>query len=206
VTDLVADSVWPGLIGWTLLYVSDYALTVQGARLYRKYAQEKFVREGSYELTPYFQKDIDRLRAISPRFLFALAWGVLVLVFVWWMARRAGWEEVYVFVLGALVVSELAIHVRHVASLFTFHAARDDNAILGQIKYSRAFSLRMSSINMFAFAGMFAVVFAFTQSWFVLGGAARCLYLALEHRDLRRNHLLGAAKKTEAASGGSANA
>lgn len=65
-------SLWPGLLVWILLYVSDYTLTITCARLYRNGVNEKLVFEGSYEITPYFQKDIDTLRLASPRFLLIL--------------------------------------------------------------------------------------------------------------------------------------
>jgi hypothetical protein len=65
-------SVWPGLTVWVLLYISDYALTIAGARLYRGGVSEKLAFEGSYEITPFFQRDINSLRRISPRFLVML--------------------------------------------------------------------------------------------------------------------------------------
>ena len=60
---------WPGVAVWIALYVSDYVLTVKCARLYKSGAHEKVVVEGSYELTAYFQRDIDSLRLFSPRFI-----------------------------------------------------------------------------------------------------------------------------------------
>ncbi len=200
-TDLVSDSVWPGLAGWTVLYVSDYVLTLKGARSYRENAKEKLAHEGSYEITPYFQKDIDGLRSLSPRFFVALAWGELLLLAVWWASRRMRLEEVYAFALGAFIVPQAAVHVRHVVNLFLFRAARDDNSIRGRIEYSRALTLWISAIELFAFAGVFAVLFAFTQSVFVLGGSVRCLFSALEHRDRQRT-MRNAAKQAEAATSG----
>lgn len=56
----------------------------------------------------------------------------------------------------------------------------------GRIEYSRSFILRMSSDELFIFSVMFLLLFVFTQSWFVLGGAATCLSTALKHRRLAR--------------------
>jgi hypothetical protein len=53
------------------LYVSDYLLTIASVRLYQ--APDKVVFEGSYEITPLFQNDVNALRRISPRLLLALA-------------------------------------------------------------------------------------------------------------------------------------
>jgi hypothetical protein len=60
------ESLWPGLAFWAVLYISDYYLTLTCARLYQRGVREKIEFEGSYEITPYFQADIDSLRAISP--------------------------------------------------------------------------------------------------------------------------------------------
>jgi hypothetical protein len=94
VTEFVSGSIWPGLLTWAALYVSDNLLTIKCARMYRAGVSEKFVFEGSYELTPYFQKDVDALRFLSPRFLAALVWGGLTLFLLWWVTRQAGlWKE-----------------------------------------------------------------------------------------------------------------
>ena len=53
---------WPGLFVWSVLYVSDYALTLTCARLYRAGVSNKIAFEGSFEINPYFQADIDLLK------------------------------------------------------------------------------------------------------------------------------------------------
>jgi hypothetical protein len=57
---------WPGLFVWVVLFISDYTMTLICARMYQAGAKEKLVIEGSYEITPYFQKDIDSLKVVSP--------------------------------------------------------------------------------------------------------------------------------------------
>src|SRR6266446_1861735 len=74
---------WAGLSVWIVLFVSDYMLTLVCARLYQKGVRDKIVFEGSYELTPYFQRDIDALRRVSPRFVWALV-AMSVVLFVFW--------------------------------------------------------------------------------------------------------------------------
>ena len=70
--ELFLDRLWPGLIAWTVLYISDYSLTIMCARLYQAGANQKMAFEGSYEITPYYQRDINSLRRLSPRFFAAL--------------------------------------------------------------------------------------------------------------------------------------
>jgi hypothetical protein len=193
-TNPFLDSLWPGLALWVILYISDYALTVWCARIYRSGVSEKLVIEGSYELTPQYQADIDALRLVSPRFLLALVLTSTALALLWWLASQLRWE-VYEFGLGALILLELVVHVRHFRNLFMFRAMMGSDAVRGRIEYSRPFVLRMSAVELFTFAGLFAFLFAFTQSWFFLGGALSCLSTGEKHRALAKTRAAGALQK-----------
>ena len=70
---------WPGLSIWVVLFISDYTMTLLCARMYQAGVNEKLVFEGSYEITPFFQKDIDSLRVVSPHFLMALVFNALLI-------------------------------------------------------------------------------------------------------------------------------
>lgn len=179
------SSLWPGLTIWSLLYVSDYAFTIVCARLYRSGVNERLVVEGSFELTPYFQRDIDSLRLISPRFLAMLIFSVLLLALVWFLGFQST-PAIYEFLLGAMILLELTIHIRHVRNFFTFCIIAKSDYVRGRIEYSRIFLLRASATELFAFSGLFLLLFAFTPSWFVLGGAASCASTAVKHRQLLR--------------------
>ncbi len=179
------NSLWPGLTVWSLLYLSDYALTVKCARLYRNGANEKFVFEGSYEITPFFQKDIDSLRLISPRFLGMLLWGVVLLTVVWLLAAQS-FPQLYYFALGSMILIQLAVHTRHLRNLFLFRAIIKTDQIRGRIEYSRLLLLRTSAAELLSFSGLFFLLFVFTQDWFMLGGATSCLSTAAKHRRLVR--------------------
>ena len=85
--ELFFQHTWIGIPVWALLYISDYTLTLICARMYQNGVRDKIAFEGSYELTPYFQRDIDSLRVISPRFVVALATTSILLIIVWWLAQ-----------------------------------------------------------------------------------------------------------------------
>lgn len=182
------NSPWPGLAVWIALFISDYSFTLACARLYQAGVGEKIVFEGSFEITPYFQRDIDSLRVVSPRFLVALLRSGALLVLVWWLSRQTQ-PEMYQFTLGAMISVQLAIHVRHLRNLFLFRAMIGTDAVRGRIEYSRQMVLRMSAVELLAFSGLFALLFVFTQSWFVLGGASACLVTAWKHQRLARKHV-----------------
>lgn len=146
---------------------------------------EKIAFEGSYELTPIFQKDINSLRRFSPRFLAMLLISSGLLAFVWFLSAQSV-PEMFVFASGALILLELTVHTRHLRNLFTFRAILNSDCVRGRIEYSRAFVLRMSANELFIFSAMFMLLFVFTQNWFILGGAATCFSTALKHRRLAK--------------------
>jgi hypothetical protein len=175
----------PGLTIWSLLYVSDYTFTIVCARLYRRGVNEKFAVEGSFELTPFFQKDIDSLKVISPRFLAMLLLSGTLLTLTWFLSSQST-PELYEFVLGALILVQLAVHTRHIRNFFMFRMFAKSDYVRGRIEYSRIFVLRASASELFAFAGFLLVLFAFTPSWFLLGGIVSCALTALKHVQLAR--------------------
>jgi hypothetical protein len=183
VIDIFTASPWPGLVLWTGLYISDYALTIACARMYQSGVRQHICFDGSYEITPYYQPDVDALRAVSPRFLVALVVSLL-LVSALWSATAAGdfGSEMYQVALGGMILLELAIHVRHLRNYHLFRAVLAGRALTGRIEYARAATLAHSAVELGAFAAIYAVVSAITGSWFVAGGALACAMLAIKHR------------------------
>jgi uncharacterized membrane protein YjjP (DUF1212 family) len=110
-----------------------------------------------------------------------LSGGLLALL---WVLVAQSQPEVYEFALGAMILLQLEIHIRHLRNLFLFRAINCTDAIRGRIEYSRTLLLRMSSSESLAFSGLFFVTFMFTLSWFILGGAISSLSLAMKHRKL----------------------
>ena len=177
---------WPGLAAWVALYISDYAMTIKCARLYQAGVSESIVFEGSYEITPYFQRDINSLRRISPRFLAALALTALALAGIYWVSREITTPQLYDFVLGAFISMQLAIHTRHFRNFFQFRAILHGRGARGRMEYPRVHMLQLSALELLVFAGMFTVLFLFTGSWFLLGGTLGCLSIAQTHWRLAR--------------------
>ena len=179
-------SPWPALIVWIVLYISDYAFTIACARMRRGPISEKIVIEGSYEITPYFQRDVDALRRFSPRFITMLVYSTLLLVAVWFLSAQS-FPEFFTFAAGAMILIEVTIHIRHLKNFLMYRRMKESDCVRGRIEYSRAFILRTSADELFIFAGVYALFFAATLSWFILGGVASCLSVALKHRRLAQN-------------------
>jgi len=201
--EFLLENLWVGPGLWALLFISDYTLTLTCARLYQRGVREKIAFEGSYELTPFFQRDIDSLRSISPRFIMILILIPTLMVGLRWLSSGS-FVDLYPFFLWAFILTQLSIHIRHLRNLYLFRAAASDQ-VHGRIEYSRRLSLKISSIEMLSFAGLFLAIFAFTQSWFVLGGSFSCLSMALKHWRLAAQHReLTTSDVVKASSAGSA--
>jgi hypothetical protein len=185
--ELLLGNYWAGPSVWALLFISDYTLTLTCARLYVAGVRDKIAFEGSYELTPFFQRDIDLLRTVSPRFILILVLIPSLLIVVR-LFTYSSIPEIYSFSVGAFILTQLSIHIRHFRNLYLFRTAKTDQ-VRGRIEYARRISLSVSSIEMLSFCGMFLVIFAFTQSWFVLGGSFSCLSVAIKHRRLSDQHV-----------------
>jgi hypothetical protein len=74
-----------------------------------------------------------------------------------------------------------------------FRAMGKSDCVRGRIEYSRPFILQMSSDELFIFSAFFLLLFVFTQSWFVLGGAMSCFSTAIKHRRLAQKETSKAA-------------
>src|SRR5262245_6561070 len=180
--DVLLDSVWLGPSLWVALYASDYFLTIACARRYQ--AQDKIVFEGSYEITPLFQADVNALRRLSPRFVIAL---LATTGYVFVVQRIDGPSSgLYLGVLGAMVITELTVHIRHLRNWFMFRNGLSQ--IEGRLTYPRGVLLRMSAFELLLFAGLYFVLFLATGSLFILGGAVATGAVSLSHYRLARRH------------------
>ena len=184
-------SVWVGPLLWAVLYVSDYRLTIACARLYR--AQDKVVFEGSYEITPFFQTDVNALRRVSPRFLIALVatTGYLILARV--VTTAVGeLEAFYQVLLGTMILTQATVHTRHLRNWYLFK--RSVGFLRGRLEYPRGVLLRNSAMELLVFTGLYAGLFLVTSSVFVLGGALGAGAMAFNHHRLARRHEAAAAR------------
>lgn len=183
--DLLFTNLWVGPLLCFALWLSDYELTVVVARLYK--AQDKVVFQGSYELNPLTQRDVDALRWIGFRILFKplyIASFVAVLGAIF--KSTNGRASLYALGLGMFVLVQLAIHVRHFQSWYSFR--RVIPTAKGRIEYPRGGMLRSSALQLVLFAVLFLVLYVVTGSLFILGGAAMCCVNAMIHYRLALKH------------------
>ena len=166
-----------------LLYISDYYLTLYTARGFKEIGHIQF--EGSFELTPEYQKDIDALNPVSKRHLIALALSSLVLALTWWLTRLNFYLELaYPLFLGMFLLLEVAIHLRHFRNAGLIRQVRKHGGIEGQITYKKWFSYRISANDLYIASALFLFIAVVTLNQFFLGGVITCLATGIRHNRL----------------------
>jgi hypothetical protein len=190
IRDLLLGTPWPGILVWSALYVSDWRLTMTCARLYRNRVADTITLEGSYEITPFYQQEVDGLHGWSWKGSVVLAVAGITL-WLLWGTSNGSWPPVYEIALGSLVSIQLVVHIRHLRNLYLFRSIGRPG-FAGRLRYPRDVLLLASSYEILSFAVMFAVIFAVTGSWFVLGGIISCLIVSAQHWTLARRHLAAA--------------
>ncbi len=180
--EFLVDNVVIAILFWVILYASDYYLTIHAARLYHAGANEHFGFGGSVELTPYYQKDVDRLKRVSPRFILMLVLTSAILLTIWALAvPLLQVPALFSFAFGALVLMEAAVHARHFRNIFLFQNAHDGRGIGGKIEYERWIVLQSSAVEFFGFAIICLFAFFISGSWFFAGGAAGSFSVSMRH-------------------------
>jgi hypothetical protein len=177
--------IWLIVVFWVCVYCSDYYLTILGARLYRKYLSRSLAIEGSYELTPVFQKDIDALRLFSRAFTLRLVLSVFIIIALWWLNLLLGdlLDEdlpIFIAVMGGLFLREAAVHMRHFRMIAMAYWARDPGSFTGTLVQSRALSLKISAAEIISFAGLYFLIAWMMGSWAFFGGGVFCLVTAVQ--------------------------
>jgi hypothetical protein len=181
----LATSPWPGAILWILLYVSDYYLTIYSARGMKEIGH--FKHEGSFELTPQYQKDIDALKPVSKRHLILLAVYTLIIFLLWWLcADLIGIPLIFTLYLGMFLLLEVAVHFRHLRNVFLIREVRKNGGVDGEVTYRKWFSYKLSAFELYLFSVLYLIVAFVTYSPFFLGGAIMCFGTGLKHSRLSK--------------------
>ena len=181
----LATSPWYGIILWMILYTSDYYLTLYSARGFREIGRFQF--EGSFELTPQYQNDIDNLRPVSRRHLLLLIAYSVVILIVWWITKLSiylAWS--YPLYLGMFLLLEVAVHLRHLRNVALIREIKRNSGVEGQITYKKWFSYRISALELYIYATLFLLVALLTYSLFFLGGAIMCYGTGFKHNRLAK--------------------
>ncbi len=177
---LLIQNPWLGMILWTLIYISDYAMTIASARKYRINPHLEF--EDSYELTPQFEKDVNALNPISKRHILLLLLTNLILLILWWLFSLLGTTRGFSLILGMFLLMEVGVHFRHLRTYHSLSLNESRGGLEGKISYRRWFLFSTSAFEFICFSALFLLTSVLTNSLFFLGGSISCLSLAINHQ------------------------
>ncbi|MEP6985298.1 MAG: hypothetical protein ABI970_06865 [Chloroflexota bacterium] len=160
----------PVAIGlWLILYIADYYLTLYGRRLWHQNAKDLLTFQGSYELNPYYQRDVDANKRVSRRFIFMLVFGILWMLLMWGATHYMNISQVFPAAVGFLILMEVIVLSGHVQNIRLFKSASITGAIEGHISYARWVSMDASAWK-FGYWGVFFLVVALLMgNWFFCG-------------------------------------
>jgi len=176
----LAISPIPGVVLWIILYTSDYYLTIYSARGFREIGHFQF--EGSFELTPQYQKDIDALKPVSRLHIVLMIAYSLLIVAIWWLTRVTVYIQwSYLLYLGMFLLLEVAVHLRHLRNVSLIREIKKNGGVEGQISYRKWFTYRISAFEFYMFSVLFLLIAALTYSLFFLGGAIMCFGTGFKH-------------------------
>jgi hypothetical protein len=182
-------------------FALDWLLTHLGAAAYRAVAGVWSV-EGSYELNPRWQPEVDAGRRLSPRLLLTAAAMLALLVVLWQLCLALGGYDTAIlgpepgqaafgFAVGALLLVQAPTVMSHAANLAQFRALADPTAVSGGLRVRRWVAYRQSSGMYLRFAALWLALAILSLQGFFAGGVFGCLSVALRFRRLgeaaRRN-------------------
>jgi hypothetical protein len=174
---------WLAPVLWLVLYTSDYYLTLWGARLVKR--QDFYRWEGSYEMTPEYQDDVDKQRPVSRTLVtWAIVGAGLLLLFG---IIPGSAPQVYGGFVGWFLLIEVLVHMRHFQNIMLYRRLTGPNpGVSGHILTTREGIYRSSSMNLVSIGIFVLLVSALTGSTLLLGGALHALYTSYHDLSLAR--------------------
>jgi hypothetical protein len=172
--DVIFRNLWLVIPIWLLVSFLDHYFTFLAAREYKAGGKEHFLVEGSLELSPFHQKDVDAGRLYSPRALLVESIAIAVIVAFWigWRTSKDPGALAFMqFLIGGFIVVRLRIASGNARMFFTLRSNRRHEGISGQTQYRRWRVYRDAATGDFLLSGVFFGLFLFTGSPSLLGGS-----------------------------------
>ena len=180
--ELVSTNLGIALLVWTVLYASDYYLSLLASRLYRASVSEIIVYQGGLELTPQFRDDVASGRLLSPRWIRGLPLIAGLLSLVWLLSVRVLSEpRLFRFPMLGLILIEATVHTRHLRLLALYRRIHRGQGPTGRIEYPRWLLLDQSAVEFATFGLLYLLLFLMTAEEAILIAVLFCVSAAVRH-------------------------
>ena len=165
-----------------LVDILDQYLTARAEEVYLENATEILVYEAGYQLADPTKSDAIRKPMFTFRSVILLVLSFISLMVAWlFMVHFWGYEGVYSFVLGGIMLTIAAVDIRHIQNIYLYRNTGTPNGIKGKLMYPGWIGYRSSGIEMFTFSALFLIVAIILPSWFLAGGSFGCALLGMRH-------------------------
>ena len=175
---------------WVMLTFSDYYLTIFTDRKLREKLNDQIILDNSVEITPFLQSELDKEKLFSLKHIITVTISAFFLYISWRWSNYINSIRYYHFVFGWLILPFGAVHLRHLQKV-ALYSSYKDGAIVGKRGYSKWYSLRLSSWDIFGFGLLFFGLSFIENSWTLAGGAVGCFIDAFYHFILANKELEG---------------
>ena len=181
---LLLQSPWVAVVVAALAFAAEQYATIYESHLYHLSVEASLTYEGLYRLSPQQQAILARQRLISGRLLAILAVLIVGVYSAWWaLTQQIDRPDVFLLLMGGLVLSELAELSWSYRQIMFFREVRRRGGLQGQIKLTRQLSVMSRVFDQYAFVMLYLVLFLLTGSWMLLGGAVACFVSSRRLRD-----------------------
>jgi len=162
----------------------DYYTTRYETKFYHSAMKDHVVYEGLYRINPDVAAVPSRRRWMSGRFALTLAVLAIGVGAMWWLlVRQAGRPDVFLILVGGLVLTPLTDALTQYRHIMTFREVRRRGGLSGRVIYTRRAALMQRVYEQYAFVMLYGLLFILIGSWFFLGGAAACFVNSRRLRD-----------------------
>jgi len=186
--DRLVDNPWLVALLWALLSIFDFSATMIYSKAYRDFLSANVMYEGGVmEMNPAFEKDVQQLRWLSPRYIVSMLFIVLLI------AWAGSWFPMLWFesLAGAALLLVLITDLRHIENLsMVWFLKADPSSFKGRIEQSYALSQRRIAVGIFNIGVLYLIVYFLVWRVFFIGGAVICTLFAVRHYLLARRKIL----------------
>lgn len=184
IESLWQSNVWFAVALGVIVYLVSYLLAFGGAYLYNNGAHQHVSFDGKFEWSADLQGFVSWRQfpiAKTAIILACLGLGIWVV----WTALIVQLDQpgIFSFLMGGLILLEMAGWMRQGRSIALFYFARRDAGLDGELVYSKRLTHTLSYIEFQNFALFYFLLFALSGGWLFLGGALACFISSRRHRD-----------------------
>jgi hypothetical protein len=163
---------------WVAIFISDWLMNYNGAKLYYRQARQFLVFEKGDNLRPISMDELNRPRLLIARFISELVITTLGIWLLLYNCKLYSSRDSYEFFCGFFILLEACVHFRHMGNVALFSSATKSSGIKGSVSIPRWIMLRAASVDYALFAVSFLLIYLVNKNSFVLGGCISCIIVS----------------------------